>query len=90
MQYIYNHYDENLSLTSLSEKLGYARLTISHLLNKYIKIDFRNFVNNIRVQNIVALRAKPENKDKSLTELAYMCGFNSVASFYRAYKKLGF
>lgn len=90
VRYIYDHANENLSLDSLSQSLGYARQTISHLLNKYIKIDLRNFINNIRIQNLIAMRADPSNKDKPTVELAYACGFNSAASFYRAYKKFGF
>ena len=90
VQYIYDHYNEDLSLKALSEKFGYTPLTISHLFGKYVKIDLRNFVNNIRVQNVIAMRSRPENKKKSIIDIAYQCGFNSVASFYRAYKKFSF
>ena len=87
IQYIYDHADEDITLTSLAEQFGYNRMSVSHLLSKYIHIDLRNFVNDIRVQKVIALQTLPENKNVSTLELASRCGFKSVSSFYRAYKR---
>lgn len=87
IQYIYDHADEDITLTSLAEHFGYNRMSVSHLISKYIRIDLRNFVNDIRVQKVVSLQALPENKNISTMELASRCGFKSVSSFYRAYKR---
>lgn len=87
IQYIYDHADEDITLTSLAEQFGYNRMSVSHLISKYIRIDLRNFVNDIRVQKVVSLQALPENKNVSTMELASRCGFKSVSSFYRAYKR---
>ena len=87
IQYIYDHADEDITLTSLAEHFGYNRMSVSHLISKYIRIDLRNFVNDIRVQKVVSLQALPENKNVSTMELASRCGFKSVSSFYRAYKR---
>lgn len=87
IQYIYDHADEDITLTSLAEQFGYNRMSVSHLISKYIRIDLRNFVNDIRVQKVIALQALPENKNVSTLELASRCGFKSVSSFYRAYKR---
>lgn len=88
IQYIYDHSSENLSLTSIAEHFGYAPLTLSKMFSQHIKIDIRNFINNIRIQKMFELRQLPEYKDKSILELASICGFNSVSSFYRSYKKI--
>lgn len=87
IQYIYNHSEEDLSLETLAEHFGYSRMSISHLISKHIKIDLRNFINDIRVQRVFALQQKPENKKVSVLELASRCGFKSVSSFYRAYRR---
>lgn len=87
IQYIYDHADEDITLTSLAEQFGYNRMSVSHLLSKYVHIDLRNFVNDIRVQKVIALQTLPENKNVSTLELASRCGFKSVSSFYRAYKR---
>lgn len=87
IQYIYNNSSQNLSLDSLAERFNYDRVSLSHIFGRYIKMDIRNFINNIRIQNYMDLKSLPANKDKSVTELAMQCGFSSSATFYRAYKK---
>ena len=87
IQYIYANSNQNLSLTSIADTFHYDPLSLSHMFAKYIKSDIRNFINDIRIQNFIAMRTLPENKHKSSIELALLCGFNSAATFYRAYKK---
>lgn len=87
IQYIYNNSSQNLSLGTLAEKFNYDPVSLSHIFSRYIKMDIRNFINNIRIQNFTELKALPVNKDKSVIELAMQCGFSSPATFYRAYKK---
>ena len=90
VNYIYTHYAEDISLNSLAKELGYAPMSISHMLAKYLKIDLRNYVNNVRVQNVLLLSTKQENKKKNITELALSCGFKNATTYYRAHKKFGF
>lgn len=87
IEYIYRNSDQNLSLVSIAEHFHYDPQSLSHLFTQYIKTDIRNFINDIRIQNFIAIRSLPENDDKPVTELALQCGFNSTATFYRAYKK---
>ena len=68
----------------------YAPLSLSRLFGRYIRIDIRNFINNVRIQHVIALKNLPENNEKSIIDLAFQCGFNSVSSFYRAYNKLSY
>ena len=62
-------------------------MTLSHLISKHVKIDLRNFINDIRVQKVIAMQAQPEYKNVSTLELASLCGFKSISSFYRAFKR---
>lgn len=87
IQYIYDNYSQNLSLDSLAQQFNYDPISLSHIFSRYIKIDIRNFINNIRIQNYLTLKSLPANKDKSVMELALQCGFSNTATFYRAYKK---
>lgn len=87
IQYIYDHYAEDLSLTSLSEQFGYAPRSLGHLFNKYVKMDIRNFINSVRVEKVLEKKEYPENSNKTILDLAFECGFNSASSFYRAYQK---
>ena len=87
VQYIYDHYNEDLSLTSLSEQFNYAPRSLGHLFNKYVQMDIRNFINSVRVEKVLEMKEYPENSNKTILDLAGECGFNSASSFYRAYKK---
>lgn len=87
IQYIYDNYNQPLTLSSIAEHFNYAPSSLSRLFSRCIKIDIRNFINNVRIQNVLALKSLPENKEKSILELAFECGFNSTSSFYRAYNK---
>lgn len=87
VDYIYKNSDKDLSLVSVAEHFHYDPQSLSHLFSKNIKMDIRNFINEIRIQNFIAIKSLPENSGKPVTELALQCGFNSAATFYRAYKK---
>lgn len=87
VQYIYDHFSEDLSLTKLSAQFGMSPQTFSHRFNKYVKTDLRVFINDIRVQRVFQLREKKENCEKNLMDLARECGFVSQMTFYRSYKR---
>lgn len=87
IKYIYDNASQDLSLEFLARRFNYDPVTLSRLFGKYIRMDLRNFINNIRIQNFTELKNLPENANKSVTELAMQCGFSSSATFYRAYKK---
>ncbi len=87
IQYIYDHYKEDLSLTSLAQEFGYAPRSLGHMFGKYVKMDIRNFINSVRTEKVLEMKADPAYSDKTLLELALACGFNSASSFYRTYRK---
>ncbi len=87
IQYIYDHYDEDLSLESLAEHFNYAPRSIGHMFGKYVKMDIRNFINSVRVEKVLEMNADPANNGKNILDLALDCGFKSASSFYRAYRK---
>lgn len=87
IQYIYDHYKEDLSLTSIAEQFNYAPRSLGHMFGKYVKMDIRNFINSVRVEKVLEMKADPANSEKTILELALFCGFNSASSFYRAYRK---
>ncbi len=85
--YIYDNYTHDISLTSISEYLHIQPQSLSNLLSKYLKTDLRNYINNLRIQEFYVLQKQPENRGLSVLELATMCGFSSLTTFYRAQKK---
>lgn len=87
VQYIYKHYAEDLTLDTLSKHFFMSPKVFSRRISKSINCDLRIFVNDVRIQKAVQLLSLPENKDKSVEEVAFSCGFNNMVTFYRSYKR---
>ncbi|MCX6317560.1 MAG: AraC family transcriptional regulator [Bacteroidetes bacterium] len=80
--------DPELSLTQLSRALETNPSFISMLINKGFGVNFNDFVNQFRIEAIKEMMAKGEHKRQTLLGIAYECGFNSKATFNRAFKKI--
>ena len=87
VRFIYENYMEELTLDILAEKFNYSRTSISRLLSKYLKIDLRCFVNNLRVEQANSFIDNPKYAKVPIMEIASRCGFESTVTFYRAYKR---
>ena len=76
-----------LSLTEISRKLKTNTAVISKTINQGFGLNFNDFINNYRVAAVKEMFAKGEHKKTTLLGIAYDCGFNSKATFNRAFKK---
>jgi YesN/AraC family two-component response regulator len=87
VQYIYDHYQENITLESLSKEFFVSPKALSKKIKKRVNVDLRVFVNDVRVQRAVEMCDDPKNYGKSIHEIAAQCGFSSMATFYRSYER---
>ena len=87
VQYIYEHYAEELTLETLSRHFFMSPKVFSRRISKGINCDLRIFVNDVRIQKAVQLLHMPENKARSVADVAFSCGFNNMVTFYRSYKR---
>jgi YesN/AraC family two-component response regulator len=78
----------DLSLQSLAEALSVSRHQLSATINKKQNMNFFEFVNLYRVNEVKELMKKDIAGTEKNYELAYEAGFNSKATFYRIFKKL--
>lgn len=83
--YLDENYKNNISLESLSDKFGYNKFYFSKLFNACVGDNLKNHVNNIRVQNFTKIYA--EDTSANIMNLALSLGFDSMPSFYRAFKR---
>ena len=86
LKYIDSHYSENLTLDSISSHFGYNKYYFSRLFNHYIGENISNYINIVRVQHF--MRLAKEQKSPMIATLAAECGFNSLTTFYRCFKKV--
>ena len=79
--------DPELSLTQLARELGTNPSFVSRMINKGFDLNFNDFINQFRIEAVKEMIGKGEHKFQTLLGIAFECGFNSKATFNRAFKK---
>jgi AraC-like DNA-binding protein len=73
------------------EKVGkYVQLppkTVSFVVNQHLQKSFNAFVNEYRIEAVKEQLTNPANEHLTLTGIAFDCGFNSQATFQRAFRQ---
>ena len=86
LEYINQHYDEDISLVKLADKFGYNSQYLSRIFNNTLGENLTSYINNLRIEKVNAILSN--NKENySLNEIIEKCGFNSSATYYRVKKK---
>ena len=78
--------DSELTLASLSEKVGVSMHHLSETLNQHGGKNFNQFINEYRVAEVC--QQLDQKSDKKLIDLALDAGFSSKSSFNALFKKL--
>lgn len=78
--------DPQLDLQRVAKECGYSRNQISYLLNQVLGQSFYRYVNQARLQHLLATldKALPPIR---IDELAFAAGFNSLSAFYSAFRQ---
>lgn len=82
IKYIFDHACENITLSSTAHGLGISESHLSHLFSQQFQINFRRFVNAIRIDKAEALMRDP---NMTLTAICYSCGYENMRTFRRAF-----
>lgn len=77
-----------LTLTDLARRMQTNPSVLSKAINKSFGMNFNDFINFYRVQAVITMLKAGEQKRQTLLGIAYDCGFNSKATFNRAFKKV--
>ncbi|MBK7394395.1 MAG: AraC family transcriptional regulator [Chloracidobacterium sp.] len=74
-----------ITLTDLTRAVGVNTTILSYAINKGFDKNFNDFINEYRINEVKSkLR---DTDDDTLLGIAFDCGFNSKATFNRAFKK---
>ena len=76
-----------LTLYDLAVDLNTNSKIISTVVNRGFKMNFNDYVNQYRVEAVKKKLMDGEHNKKTLLGVALECGFNSKATFNRAFKK---
>ncbi|MEJ0104512.1 MAG: AraC family transcriptional regulator [Bacteroidota bacterium] len=80
--------DPELNLQKLANEINTTPAIASSVINRSFKKSFRNLVNEYRVDKVKQRLNDPGSARLSILGIAYECGFNSEASFYRIFKDI--
>jgi len=83
LKYISEHYNQPLTLESTARALGISRSHLSHIFSQQLHINFRQYINKLRIDRACFLLRDPQF---SITQIAYMCGYENSRTFHRAFQ----
>lgn len=84
VSFIYENYQENISLTQIAASAGVCRNKCCQLFRKYIKQTPIDFLNSYRLEKSKYLL---QNSSYTITQIAFQCGFNSVSYYIELFRR---
>lgn len=82
-EYVNENYKETITIENLSKRFGYNKCYLSDILHKELQLNFRDYINSIRLDNFLNYY----NSKLTLEEQIDEFGFSNRQTFYRAFKK---
>ena len=83
-RFIEEHYTEDCSLSALARNVGYDYAYLSAYFKKTVGVPYNDYVNSYRVSKACYLLS---NCDKTILDISTECGFNSLRSMNRNFRK---
>ena len=85
IEYLKNNYMNDISLSEVAEKNAVSEAHLSRAFKKETGIGFSEYINNLRLQRAEYMLRHEEGK--SVSEVAFACGFNDSNYFSYRFKK---
>lgn len=85
MDYIAQHYSEDIRLSDVATALD---VSVGHMSKLFTKVNHISFSDYLTIFRIEEAQHALRETDLSITEIAFSCGFNSFPTFSRSFKKL--
>ena len=83
-----SYMDADLTLPELATKLQIPSHHLSRVINEKFGLNFFDFINQYRIEEVKAKMANPEFDNLSLLGIAFESGFNTKSAFNRVFKKM--
>lgn len=84
LDYVENHYAEDIYLNLFADKLSLTSAYISSYFKEKMNVNLTDYLNNFRIKKAVSLIANPQNKNKDVAEAV---GLQNINTFIRLFKK---
>ena len=83
----HSYLDPELTLGQLAEALGVSENHLSATINDGMQLTFSDLITRYRLAEFERLASDPQQRSRSVLDLAFSSGFNSKASFYRLFRR---
>lgn len=84
-EYIYKHYNEDITLQSLGERFGLTSGYVSDVFKRSGEKCFHDFLTEVRIGKAIELLRDPSLK---ITRIASAIGYNDPNYFYKVFKRV--
>ena len=85
IDYVEANLERELSLENLASVAGFSRFHFHRIFRAMVGETLNSFIQRVRLEKAARLL---ENPKKSVTEIAFDCGFSGSATFARAFKEM--
>lgn len=85
IEFIENHYTEDITLQMLENHLGYSKYYMLHVFTEVMGLSIHDYFIRRRLTQVKVLMME---SDKSMNEIAKECGFKSEVSLYKSFKNI--
>ena len=85
IEYIMLNFNEDIDLPMAASMMNMGLTTFCNFFKENCRITFVEYVNAVRIGHACKLLFE---KDRTIAEIAYECGFNSIANFNKQFKKV--
>ncbi|WP_178983383.1 AraC family transcriptional regulator [Winogradskyella helgolandensis] len=84
-EYVQENFSDKITLSEVSEIVNMSNVSFNRFMKKRTGKTFVDYVNDVRIGYAAMWLLE---KDNSISEIAFNCGFNNIANFNRVFKKL--
>ena len=80
--------DAQLNLKQVVAHINSSQKTVSAVLNQHVGKSFKEYINRFRVEEVKRKLVEEDYQHYTITGIALASGFNSQATFQRAFKAI--
>lgn len=84
LNYINDHYSEDISINTLAELCEYSEYHFMRFFKKHMNMTCVEYINNLRLEKSIELF---EQGNTSIMDVSLSVGFHNLSYFHRAFKK---
>lgn len=84
IEYVMRNLDEDITLPKVASMANMGLTTFCNFFKENYRVTFVEYLNSVRIGHACKLLS---DNEQNIVEIAYSCGFNTLANFNRQFKK---